>query len=262
MQHEANQLQAFTNYTLVLDFLLTNYLTYLNNRNQTPSLSMMKFPFEDLSTGVITVMILTSLLSVVWAVCVTYLVVQIICRRRSQKVAAGKSAASNRGCGDSLLENEGSLGTITSAQRLALLSPPAITNATNGSVIGPQLTRFELQRSPCWDRPVKWQWTAPRSGTSPMISSSASSLPTSIIKGDSQRRKFGYEKRVHLQTGFDRQRLDVMGLFDGRKKKTKRSLRVKSFTASSSTASTSAPADDLTRNDSSLPNLSVSFDDV
>ena len=85
MEHEANQLQAFTNYTVVIEFLLSNYLTFLTNKNQTPSLSMMKFPFQDLSTGVITVMILTILLSVVWTVCVTYLIVQVISHRRQRK---------------------------------------------------------------------------------------------------------------------------------------------------------------------------------
>lgn len=80
MELQANQMMGFTNNTLVMQYLYTNYRTLLAS-NTTPSVADLVLPYKDLSSGVITVMVLTSLLSVGWAVCLTYLIVQYIKRR-------------------------------------------------------------------------------------------------------------------------------------------------------------------------------------
>ena len=97
MQSQANQLLAFTNYSVVIDYLLVNYRRVLSNANQvgsltissrllqTASVAMLVLPYKDLSTGVITVMILTCCLSVGWAVCLTYIVVLGVKRRRNRR---------------------------------------------------------------------------------------------------------------------------------------------------------------------------------
>jgi hypothetical protein len=80
MERQANQMIGFTNNTLVMQYLLTNYRSLLTS-NTTPAVADLVLPYKDLSSGVITVMVLTSFLSVGWTVCLTYLVVQCIKRR-------------------------------------------------------------------------------------------------------------------------------------------------------------------------------------
>lgn len=108
MERQAKNLLTFTNSTLLLHYLLSNYRTFLTNRNRTPVVDMIKLPYqvppassallhwvgtgkvvwlEDLSSGVITVMVLTSFLSMAWVMCVAHLGVQILKRRRARAEA-------------------------------------------------------------------------------------------------------------------------------------------------------------------------------
>ncbi len=52
---------------------------------QTATVAMLVLPYKDLSTGVITVMLLTCALSIGWAVCVTYVIVLTVKRRRTAR---------------------------------------------------------------------------------------------------------------------------------------------------------------------------------